>query len=260
AVADASTETYPWSVPDAIGSALRVKITDTTNSTVTDTSDGNFNIKGALELTSPNGTELWIVDESRNITWNRTGSIANVKLEYSVNGGGAYPNVITNSTDASTGSYGWTVPDAIGTQLRVRVTDTTNPTVVDTSDANFEIKGSLTLTSPNGNEEWLVDSSHPITWSKTGTFANVKLEYSTNSGSGYDNVIVTSTGAGAATGSYDWTVDDSISKDVRVRVTNADDSAVSDTSDADFKIMGSLTLTAPDGGVPWVVDESREIT
>ena len=105
--------------------------------------------------------------ESRNITWNRTGSIANAKLEYSTDAGVTYPNVIIASTGAA-GTYAWTVPNSIGNQLRVRVSDVSDATVLDTSDANFTIKGSLTVGAPNGGEAWVVGTSQNITWTKTG--------------------------------------------------------------------------------------------
>src|SRR5439155_4910210 len=112
-------------------------------------SDGNFTIKGSLALTAPVGGEVWTVGASRNITWTKTGTIANVKLEYSTNGGTTYANLITASTPAAAGTYAWTVPDAISPTVRVRITDVGDATVTATSDANFTIKGSLTLTAPD---------------------------------------------------------------------------------------------------------------
>ncbi|MCX5702217.1 MAG: hypothetical protein NTW64_04490 [Candidatus Omnitrophica bacterium] len=249
---------YPWAVADAIGTSLKVRVTDVDNSTVTDMSLANFEIKGSLTLASPNGTEIWKVNESRNITWTKTGSIANVKLEYSINGGTSYPNTIVASTDATTGSYPWTIPDAIGTALRVKITNVLDSAVTDTSNANFEIKGGLTVTSPNGGETWVVQGSQPINWSRAGSIANVKLEYSTNGGSTYPNLIIASTPAGS--GSYPWTIPDAISTTLKVKITNVDDADVFDVSNDNFTIVGSLTLTAPDGGESWVINTSQDIT
>ena len=41
-----------WTVPDAIGTNLKVRISDAADATVTDVSNGTFTIKGALVLTS----------------------------------------------------------------------------------------------------------------------------------------------------------------------------------------------------------------
>jgi len=250
---------FSWTIPDAIGTQLRVQASDATDATVVDASNADFEIKGSLTLVSPNGTEVWKVGESRSITWTKTGTIANVKLEYSVNGGSSYPNVITASTDAAAGTYAWTVPDAIGAQVRVKVTSTADAAVNDASNANLEIKGQVTLTAPNGSEVWTVGASQNITWTKQGTFSTVKLEYSTNGGTDYSNVITTS--ADAVTGTpYAWTVPDAIGTQVRVKVTNNADSTVSDSSDANFKIAGALTITAPNGAEVLSVGASQNIT
>ncbi|MCP4666143.1 MAG: hypothetical protein GY849_07230, partial [Deltaproteobacteria bacterium] len=255
----ASLETYEWTVPDSIDTDIRVKVTDTTNATVTDASAADFTIKGILSLTAPNaGTEEWIVGSSHAITWTRTGSIANVKLEYSTDSGTSYPNEIIASTDASTGTYDWTIPDSIGTSLKVKVSDAADATVNDDSDAVFEIKGSLIVTAPNGTEEWVVDSSEDITWTKTGTISTVKLDYSKDGGTLYDNAIVGST-AGADL-SYAWTIPDDICSTTRVKIVDNSDSSVYDTSDSNFKIIGSVTLTAPNGAEEWVVGDSESIT
>ena len=56
--------------------------------------------------------------------------------------------------------------------------------------------------SPNGGEKLDGGSSHNITWTSTGTIANVNIDYSTNSGGSWTSVV-----AGTANdGSYAWTV------------------------------------------------------
>ena len=81
-------------------STIRVRITNNADTTVKDISDGNFKITGSFTLTAPNGTENWTVGNAYNITWTKTGSVANAKLEYSTNGGSTYPNLIIASTPA----------------------------------------------------------------------------------------------------------------------------------------------------------------
>ncbi len=256
-----NTDSYAWSIPDAIGSAVRVRGSDAADSTVNDTSDNNFTIKGSLTLTSPNGSEIWKVGESRAVTWNKAGSIANVKLLYSNNGGSTYGFTITNSTDANTGSYTWTVPDTISAQIRVEVSDVTDATVKDSSDANFEIKGTVLLVTPNGGEQWAVNTAHNITWTKTGTYSSVKLEYSTNAFADELQTTTIATGVDSVTGTpYSWTIPDTISSSIKVRITNESDSAVTDKSDNTFKIVGSLTLTAPNGGESWNVGTSQTVS
>src|SRR5206468_446209 len=206
---------YSWTVADAIASTVKVRVKHPTDATVSAVSAA-FSIKGSLALTAPVGGEVWAVGATQNITWTTAGTLADVKLEYSTDGGVTYPNVITASTPAANLSYAWTVPDAISTTVKVRITSNAASTVTAASAAAFTIKGSLTITAPNGGEAWTTGSSQSITWTKTGTIANVKLEYSTDGGATYPNLITSSTPATA--GSYAWTVPDLASTNVKVRV------------------------------------------
>ena len=47
---------------------------------------------------------------------------------------------------------------------------------------------SLEVISPNGGESWTAGTSHDITWTSTGTIANVNIDYSTNSGGSWNPV------------------------------------------------------------------------
>jgi endonuclease/exonuclease/phosphatase family metal-dependent hydrolase len=90
----------------------------------------------AVTVTSPNGGESWAGGGSQSITWTSSG-VTNVKLEYTLDGSAW--SVITASTAASAGSYGWTVPNTATTAAKVRVTDAANAAVTDASDAAFTI-------------------------------------------------------------------------------------------------------------------------
>jgi endonuclease/exonuclease/phosphatase family metal-dependent hydrolase len=97
--------------------------------------------------------------------------------------------------------------------------------------------GSVTVSSPNGGESWVGTSSHAITWTSTGV-TNVKVEY-TLDGSSW-TVLSASTAASA--GSYSWTVPNTASTAAKVRVSDASNSAVTDSSD------GAFTITTSGGG------------
>ncbi|RKY29307.1 MAG: hypothetical protein DRP68_07435, partial [Candidatus Omnitrophota bacterium] len=249
---------YEWTVPDAIGSNLKVRISDASDSSVSDESDATFTIKGALHLTSPNGGEAWQVSNPYNITWKRTGSIQFVELRYSLDGGQTWPGIIADSTDASAENFTWTIPDNPCTTVKVKVTDTSDPSVFDISDANFKIVGSLTLTSPNGGEKWKVGEQRKITWTMVGSIANVKLEYSKNSGQSFDYLITESTPGGSK--EYYWDIPDDVTTACRVKITDATDATVFDTSDADFKIQAVFDVIQPDGGEVWEVGTAQNIT
>jgi alpha-tubulin suppressor-like RCC1 family protein/Leucine-rich repeat (LRR) protein len=116
-----------------------------------------------------------------------------------------------------------------------------NQNVVDSEDSDEvsaapAIQGTIAVTSPNGGESWVGGSSHNITWTTTGTIANVKIESSTNSGSSYTPVIAST----ANTGSYAWTVPNTPSATCLVRVSDVSNSLVNDASNATFTIAGAI--------------------
>ncbi|MEJ2637200.1 MAG: PKD domain-containing protein, partial [Calditrichia bacterium] len=105
---------------------------------------------------------------------------------------------------------------------------------------------SLTITAPNGGENWQVGSSHNITWEFTGSISNIKIEFSANGGADWPYTIIPSTGND---GSYSWTVPNTPSNNCLVRVSDAADGDPFDASDEQFTII-SESLTADFNGSP----------
>jgi hypothetical protein len=93
----------------------------------------------------------------------------------------------------------------------------------------------ITVTAPNGGEVLAAGSSVNITWSWTGSFTTVNIDYSTNGGSSWTS-IVTNT---ANDGSHTWTVPSAATTQGRVRVSGG---TATDQSNANF------TITVPSGG------------
>jgi len=186
-----------------------------------------------IQVTSPDGGESWTAGSSHSITWTTTGTIADVKIEYSTDSGSSYATVI--SLTINTGSYTWSVPYTPSATCLIRVSDAANAAVNDVSNAVFLIIGAsaVTVTSPNGGENWGVGSSHNITWTSTGWVGNVKIEYSTNGGTSYSTVVDST----ANTGIFPWTVPNAPSVSCLVRISNAGNPNLSDTSDSVFTIM-----------------------
>jgi PKD repeat protein len=91
-----------------------------------------------ITVTVPNGGESWQDSTTQTITWTSTGTLANVKIFWSTNGGKKW-NSITGSTP-NTGSYNWAIPSQKKNQTKCRVRITSlDETVEDASDANFTI-------------------------------------------------------------------------------------------------------------------------
>jgi hypothetical protein len=91
----------------------------------------------------------------------------------------------------------------------------------------------VTLLSPNGAEIIIGGTTHPIEWQSTGPVSNVLVEFSLDNGNTWSQVYPPNTGN---TGSFNWLVPMINSEQCRVRVTNADNLAVYDTSNGAFFI------------------------
>jgi hypothetical protein len=94
---------------------------------------------------------------------------------------------------------------------------------------------SISVVSPDGGEHWQVGNIEDITWITTGAISDVKIEYSTDSGTTWI-VIVSDI---QNDGSYFWTVPNAISSDCFVRVSEAFDGDPSDVSEDAFIIEGT---------------------
>ncbi|MGB8657665.1 MAG: dockerin type I domain-containing protein [Candidatus Zixiibacteriota bacterium] len=94
----------------------------------------------------------------------------------------------------------------------------------------------IRVVSPNGGETWVVGDAHNIAWlSENFDGANVKIEYSTNSGANWLPVVNSTPN----TGSYPWLIPSTPSPNCLVRVSDAADGIPFDVSDNVF----SITLT-----------------
>ncbi len=90
----------------------------------------------AITVTSPNGGEVWYIDSTNNITWTSSNTSGGVQIEYSLNNGSNWSDVIASMPD--TGAYPWTTPNTTSDSCLVRITDTTG-SPSDVSDAIFTI-------------------------------------------------------------------------------------------------------------------------
>ncbi len=247
----ASRGTFAWSIPsNAATDKAAVRITSSNYPSVSVTSD-LFTIK-ALTVTAPNGGENWQVGNNETITWTSS-YVNNISISLSTDNGNSWIN-ITPGTAASNGSYSWTVPDSIATvQGLIRITDTDNPEIRDSSDANFTI-GRLVLTSPLGGEQWQIGSTHNITWNSINV-NNVKLEFSTDNGTNWNTII---SSVSASVSSYAWVIPaGTATTTVLVRITSLEDASVSYTSNL-FTIT-ELTVVSPNGGEVWQAGSSYPI-
>ena len=115
--------------------------------------------------------------------------------------------------------------------------------------------GSLTVTAPNGGESWVVGGAQTIRWSSVGVSGNVRIELSRNGGGAWTTLF----SSVPNTGAQSWTVTGPATTQARVRISSVTGAATSDTSDASFVIVGSLNVTAPNGGESWAAGSRQNI-
>jgi len=101
-------------------------------------------VKG-LTVSDPNGGELLCAGTNKTITWTQFGITA-IKIDLLK---GATVTPIIASTQASTGSYSWSIPSGIvaGSDYKIRITDLSDNTISGESSANFTIGGPPTITT-----------------------------------------------------------------------------------------------------------------
>jgi murein DD-endopeptidase MepM/ murein hydrolase activator NlpD len=90
----------------------------------------------------------------------------------------------------------------------------------------------ITVSSPNGGENWIGGSNHTITWTSTGTVGNVKVEHSINNGGSWSTI----TSSAPNDGNEPWAIPNTPSNACLVRISEAADGDPSDTSNSVFTI------------------------
>ncbi len=233
---------FDWDpVPDIESTEVKIKVSSVADPGILDESDEYFTITSGpvptVNVVTPNGGESMEFGSSHSITWTSELVTGFVKIEYTLFDGDT-PIEITPETE-NDDFYQWNpIPETATVEARVIVTSLDFPSATDESDTYFEIfePWHMTLTSPNGGEDLTGNGTWEITWDWVGDCTNVKLEYSTDSGGSYPNLIVDST---ECDGSYEWNpVPDIDTTTARVLVTSLDD-PMDDESDDDFTITSS---------------------
>lgn len=138
--ADFNAGIYDWTVPDLTSTNCLIKICDI-NGKIMDMSDQVFSIaeESNLTLITPNGGETWQAGSSQDILWTTVGTVDQVRLSYTANGGLVWNEIVASTPND--GIYEWIVPNFASTNYAIKIEDTDGfPT--DLSDAPFTVSGS----------------------------------------------------------------------------------------------------------------------
>ena len=209
----------PWNtatVADGTNYLIRVTATDGAGATATDVSDAVFTINNTptIDLTYPNGGELWRGGATYRLWWNVSdlkdpATALTCSLYYSTNGGASFPNtIVTGITGyANPYYYDWTVPTIDSTTLKVKATvvDTDALSASDQSATNFALDSTWPLAATNFRAEltgtqdvtlyWTVSPSSDVAyyqiyqgtnnWDSTGNSYSLLYQTPNNANTSY---------------------------------------------------------------------------
>ena len=208
---------WNWTIASdtELSTHARVKVFDHDQPLGEDESNGNFTVRGALHVNTPNATNTVLyVDQYYNITWTKYGNIQYVNITYSNNSTSGPWKTIINNANASNQTYQWHVPDDIGNTLRVNISDSDNIAVTDVSDSDFKIVGNVYCQCALCNDDrWVVDTTRQINWTPSGNFSNISIIASTDNFT--TNWTINSSVPAGPSGVmqiYNYTVEDQITR------------------------------------------------
>jgi hypothetical protein len=238
----ASSGLYQWNpIPLISSTSCKVKISEVPASSISDVSDATFTINPvkSLQITYPNGGEVWTGGKADTIKWNSSG-VSKVTIQYTYSG---IPKDITVdgwativSGISNSGYYIWSASQG-ATGYRIRIFDYENSSPVDESDGSFIVLPQptykITVLKPNGGEKLMSGENDAIEWASTN-IPFVDLDYTTDGGANWVSIEKNL----SSTGFYAWTVPDGLTSSMcRVRVKDTPTGLYSDVSDTLFSII-----------------------
>lgn len=157
---------------------------------------GGIVITRTLQLTSPNGGEIWYRGQTRQIRWTST-NVNNVKIELSTNNGSSWI-IIKSSIPAAAGLYEWQVGDFPSEQCRIKISSVEEPSLFDISDGTFSIRSQLCVNF-SVQENWNLVSVPVLksNMSRTELFpSSISSAYSFDQSIGYYSIDTLQNGKG----------------------------------------------------------------
>ncbi|MFH1009882.1 MAG: hypothetical protein V1784_01445 [bacterium] len=170
----------PWLVTSPTSANCRIRIVGDSHAAARDSSNANFTITNPyITVTSPNGGETWYWGQPHNILWSSgAGGTVDISLNRDFPGG-AWESLFAGT--ANDGIENWMVSSPRTANARIRIVSTSNPSIRDSSDANFTIETPyLVLTVPDGGEIWTAGTIQILEWIGEGLTDSDSLEIQLN--------------------------------------------------------------------------------
>ncbi len=202
----------------------------------------------SVTVTAPNGSEPpYLAASSMTISWTDTGPVAEVLIEFSSDNGVNWTEV--NTVD-NAGSYLWDpIADVDSENCLIRVTNTNDVTAIDQSNATFviyQIPDLITVTDPNGGEQFLAGSEMEIHWTSVGDVNDVKIMFSDNDGDVWQDVVLSTPNNGEFIWDANDVPADANSIQCIIHISDVADSSTWDVSDDPFIVFQCDTALTAD--------------
>ncbi len=208
----ASTGNYLWEIPGITSKQYKIRIHDSSDSTIYDLNKNNFRVY-KLDLLHPNSGEYFTSKSSQTIDW-ECGAIDSLIIEYSINNGFDW-NLITVLGEPSAGKYDWKIPPSLSKSCMVKLSARENNVIMDQSDLAFTIHD-LKINSTLEGRKIFTGEKEKITWN--GSNINlVEIEYSTDNGLKW---IPICTSTSSTNNIYNWEVPSTSSSICKLRIKN----------------------------------------
>ncbi len=171
------------------------------------------------------------------IVFGKGGNVANVKLEFTVDGGTTWETIVASTTQSP---YTWTFdPQALsGKTVKIRASNAAQAStngVSEEFDMQTIIMPAINVVAPMINEVLDAGMSYNIIWNSTKTNGQKTIELSIDNGTTWSEIGKVD----AEESSFSWTVPNEDSKTCLIRVTDASTPPVSGTSDV-FEIKKAV--------------------
>lgn len=244
----AANGTINWTITQAVGSDYKIRISEQGTGTPIDESNAVFTIIAvippSLAVTSPNGGELWEQGTTHAITWTSINFAGTIKIELETVAKGLV--ILAENVPVTDLTWSWEIPagQTPGTNYKIKISDQVDGDPMDQSDATFSvievIPPTITVTVPNGGEQWEQGSTHPITWTSVNFAGNVKIELS----DGAKILTVLNSSIAASAGTWPWLIpaDQALASNYTIIISGLVAGEPSDASNAPFSIIAPLPL------------------
>ncbi|MFO7660071.1 MAG: Ser-Thr-rich GPI-anchored membrane family protein [Candidatus Cloacimonadaceae bacterium] len=121
----------------------------------------------------------------------------------------------------------------------------------------------ITVTSPNGGENWIPTRYYNITWTSSGVTGNVRIELFRFSGINFYTTTINNS-IDVSTGVYNWhiPIDTVPSTNYSIKISSVTNTSEYDFSNNYFTITAAptITVTSPNGGESWNIGDIYPIT